>query len=146
MSDPITIKAPVVGMSAKNQPVGAKPAAKSAEKPVAEKPAPSTTRVETTTIRVSRSVKSSGESEQVSEHEQIIEVHRFATEPARVNIEVPLKKTKNYSSLGITIGVSMPCYVEEIPEALDRAYKIVNDRVQAELPEVIAGLDSLARD
>ena len=102
-----------------------------------------------TTIRVSRTVKISdyGDADEAgsSEPDEVIEVHKFATEPAYAIIEVPVKKGKDFCSAGITIGVRRPCYVEELPAALAEAYNLVKERLMVELPKIIRALDDIAR-
>ena len=98
-----------------------------------------------TTIRVSRTVKigKTGDEAMSGDIEEVIEVHQFATTPAMARIMIPLKKAHNYNSAGLTVGVDMPCYVEELPQALERAYEIAKDRLLAELPKIIEALKKL---
>ncbi len=57
-----------------------------------------------------------------SEERQVIEVHRFATEPAYARVAKGITANMgNYESLRIDVGVTLPCYAEEIEEALDVA-------------------------
>ncbi len=107
-----------------------------------------------TTIHVSRTIKIKGDggSDEAESggpldvKSSIIEVHRFpeGVAPAFAEVEIPLKKTHNYNSGGITIRVHKPCYAEELPEAIDYAYRLVVDRLQKELPEVIKALHDLS--
>ena len=105
-----------------------------------------------TTIKVSRTIKISSTGDEAesggpsSVEESIIEVHVFppGVAPAFAEVEIPLKKTYNYNSAGITIRVHKPCYAEELPQAIDAAYALVVDRLQKELPEVIKALHDLA--
>lgn len=107
-----------------------------------------------TTIRVSRTIKIGGvdgsdEAESggpTSVEDSIIEVHRFpeGVAPAFAEVEIPLKKTHNYNSGGISIRVHKPCYAEELPEAIDYAYELVVERLQKELPGVLKALHDLS--
>lgn len=111
--------------------------------PPVPRPGPSDIVVVPTTIRVSRSVKfkkdasTPAEEAQSTEPDEIIEVHRFATEPARVHIGVDMKKNKEFNSAGIMVNVTLPCYVEEIPQGIQKAYDTVMERILKELPNII---------
>lgn len=97
-----------------------------------------------TVITVSRSVKLDGSDETTeTQQEETIEVHEFATTPAMVEFRYPIKRSKDYQSAGIEIGVTLPCYVEEIPAAMERAKDLVVTRLQAEIPRLAAVLDKL---
>ena len=107
-----------------------------------------------TTIRVSRTIKISDNADEAesggptSVEDSIIEVHRFpeGVAPAFAEVEIPLKKTHNYNSGGISIRVRKPCYAEELPEAIDYAYQLVVQRLMQELPEVIKALHDLSAE
>jgi len=96
-----------------------------------------------TTIRVSRSVKfkpsssAPGEEAHSSDPDEIIEIHQFATQPGSVYLGVDFKKAKDYNSAGCMIGVTIPCYSEEIERAMQRAYHLVMERLKVELPKII---------
>jgi len=81
--------------------------------------------------------------DEVPEVEEI-EVHKFVTQPAIVRFSYPLKMTKSYQSVGIEIGVELPCYVEEIENGLDRAAQIVASRLKVEVPKLRETLKKLA--
>jgi hypothetical protein len=105
-----------------------------------------------TTLRVSRTVTISPDYEDTdraesSEVDEVIEVHRFpeGVAPAYASVSVPVKKTKDYNSAGITIGVQIPCYAEEMPQALEKAYGLVKERLMVELPKIIRALDDISR-
>jgi hypothetical protein len=97
------------------------------------------------TIRVSRTVKigKTGDEASSSDVEEEIEVHQFVTTPAMARIMIPLKKAHNYNSAGLTVGVDMPCYKEELPQALEKAYEIAKERLLTELPKIIEALKKL---
>jgi len=82
---------------------------------------------------------------QNSDLPETIEVHEFATTPAVVHFELPLKKVKDFNSAGISIGISVPCYVEEIDEAITFAKDKVLNRLHAELPEILKLANKLAQ-
>lgn len=82
---------------------------------------------------------------QSSDLPETIAVHEFATTPAVVHFELPLKKVKDFNSAGITIGIAVPCYVEEIDAAIDFAKNKVLQRLHAELPEILKLANKLAQ-
>ena len=97
-----------------------------------------------TVVRVSRSVKVDGQDQaQESDDEEIIEVHRFVTQPAVIPFRYEVKRSKDFQSVGISVGVELPCYVEEIPEGMDRAQEIVVERLRQEMPKLGKVLDKL---
>lgn len=98
-----------------------------------------------TTITVSRTVKigKTGDEASSGEASEIIEVHKFATTPAVARVMIPIKKTHNYNSAGLTVGVDLPCYVEELPEGLEKAYEMAKARLLVELPKIIDALKKL---
>lgn len=101
--------------------------------------------VEATTVWVLRTVKRPGEPESVSEEHDVIAVHRFVTQPAMVSFSYPLKKSYDYNSAGITIGVSLPCYREEIDAACEMVEDFVKKRTEARLPEVFQAAIELSK-
>lgn len=98
-----------------------------------------------TTITVSRTIKigSTGEEAESSEVSETIEVHKFATAPAYARITVPIKKAQNYNSAGLTIGVDVPCYKEELDQALEHGYKLATDFMLTKLPKILEALKKL---
>ena len=93
-----------------------------------------------TKMRVLRSVRKSGE-EACTEDEQIIEINVFETVPAMAIAEIPIRMSKDYNSIGITIGVHLPCYAEEIEAAIERAYELAINRVSKEIPLIKEALE-----
>ena len=54
----------------------------------------------------------------IEEEEKAIEVHKFITEPAKIHFEVGVTMNMgNYESARINVGVTVPCYQEELGEA-----------------------------
>jgi hypothetical protein len=96
-----------------------------------------------TKIRVARSVtfrkdiSTATETAYSAEPEDLIEVHRFATTPASVHLGIDLKKNKDYCSAGIMVNATIPCYVEEIPLAFQKAYELIMERLMVELPKIV---------
>lgn len=105
--------------------------------------APGETRIIPTTIRVSRTVRlklsSSTPVEEAhsSEPDETIEVHQFATTPASCYVGIDLKKSKDFNSAGVMIGVTLPCYTEELKQGIEKAYATVMERLMVELPKII---------
>jgi hypothetical protein len=97
-----------------------------------------------TKLRVSRTVKISGEDEASDlESEEILEIHQFATQPAVVHFSYPVKRAVHFQSVGLEIGVDLPCYVEEIDVGIIRAKEIVVSHMKKHLPELDKVLDRL---
>ena len=64
------------------------------------------------------------------EESRTLEVRVFpdGVEPARVNVMVGgTVNLGNFESLKFSASVSLPCYEEEVPEALERAKNLAND-------------------
>ena len=52
------------------------------------------------------------------EEEQVLDVHKFVTEPAKIFFQLGVTMNLgDYESARVTIGVTMPCYKEEMREA-----------------------------
>jgi len=102
--------------------------------------------VAATKMIVQRTVQLRGDitDEASTEDEVVLAIHAFATTPAMAVAEVPIKMSKNYQSIGVTIGVHLPCYLEELPDAIEKAYQMALDRVTHEIPELRAALDRLS--
>ena len=99
-----------------------------------------------TIVKVTQTVNLSGDKGSESEDDEIIEVHKFVTQPAIIKIAYPVKKTKAYQSVGVEVGVELPCYVEEIEQGLEKAQDIVVRKVKELLPGVTAVLDRFASE
>lgn len=66
------------------------------------------------------------------EEEQFdLEVRQFSVEPAYVKAGYGLTiNLGNYESARCDVGVTLPCYVEEVPEALKEAWKIAEEEIK----------------
>ena len=91
-----------------------------------------------TKIRVSNTVKRTGQPEQAESSEQTTEVHKFATTPTIIKCSIPIKMTMNYQSIGFEFGMERPCYTEEVDAAADEVYAAVFAKIQAKIPEIQA--------
>lgn len=87
-------------------------------------------------VRVSRTVKLTGEAETSSSSEEVLEIHNFVTKPAVAKAGLDIKMSMDYQSLGFSVGVELPCYTEELDAAQDRAYEMAFQRLQAKIPEI----------
>ena len=72
------------------------------------------------------------------ENEQVdLEVRTFEVEPAYVKAGYGLTlNLGNYESARCDCGVTLPCYIEEIPEALKKAWYIAEAEIQKQRKEV----------
>lgn len=69
--------------------------------------------------------------------EEIIQIKRFATEPAWVNVNLGLTiNLGNYESAKLEVGVKVPCYMEEADDAYRWAKHWVESRVRAESSKI----------
>ena len=101
-----------------------------------------------TKVKVERSVKlttgKSATDEESRSEENIIEVHKFTTTPAMATVEIPVKFSKDFQSIGLTIGVSLPCYSEALSEGMKMAYSMAIERLQKEIPDLKTMLDRMS--
>lgn len=66
-----------------------------------------------------------------------IEVRRFDVEPAYVRANYGLTiNLGNYESARCDVSVTLPCYVEEIPAAFDRAWEIAKAQIQTQVKSI----------
>ena len=64
-------------------------------------------------------------------------IHRFVTEPAKVTIDRSLTiNLGNYESARLGVSVTVPCYVEDVDNAYERARIWVEKRVQQEVDSI----------
>lgn len=71
-------------------------------------------------------------SEELDDH--ILRVGEFRTAPAKVLVSKGLTiNLGNYESARVTIGVELPCYVEEVAETTSAAERLVEARVENEV-------------
>ena len=87
---------------------------------------------------VTRAILGGGKEELMADvEEDPIEVGVFQTDPARAHIQKGLTlNLGNYESARTDVGVTLPCYVEEIEEALDFCNDAVERRLQAEVLDI----------
>lgn len=72
-----------------------------------------------------------------SSEEETIHVRKFETEPAYVSVRVGATKNMgNYESLRLEVGVTIPCYTEEITEVEKQATEWVDDKMDKKLSEL----------
>lgn len=96
-----------------------------------------------TKIIVQRTVKLEGVDQDSASSEDVIEVQTFATTPAMAVVSVPIKLSRSFQSVGVEVGVYLPCYKEELPQALDKAYRMVKERIARELPIIKKALEDV---
>lgn len=95
-----------------------------------------------TKIRVHRTVKIDG-SEDSASTEDTIEVQTFATTPAMAVVNCPIKISRKFQSVGLEVGVYLPCYKEELPQAIEAAYRMAKERIMQEIPGIQKALGGI---
>jgi hypothetical protein len=86
---------------------------------------------------VTRQYKLGGVEGKAEGEEEVIAVHRFVTEPARVQMDLGLTlNLGNYESARVAVSVTIPCYKEEMEAAYAFGSAWVKDRIQKEVDEV----------
>lgn len=98
-----------------------------------------------TKVVVSRTVKLDGVDVDSGVSEETIEVQTFVTTPAMAIVSVPVKLSRQFQSIGVEVGVYLPCYKEELSDAIELAYRMVKERVAREIPLIKSGLESVTQ-
>lgn len=96
-----------------------------------------------TKVTVSRTVKLDGTDQDAGSSEDVIDVQRFITTPAVAYVSVPVKLSRQFQSVGVEVGVHLPCYKEELPQAIELAYKLAKERVAREIPIIKKALEGV---
>jgi hypothetical protein len=96
-----------------------------------------------TKIFVQRTVKLDGVDQDSGSTEDVIEVQTFATTPAVAVVSVPVKLSRQFQSVGVEVGVYLPCYKEELPDAIELAYRMAKERVAREIPIIKKALEDV---
>lgn len=94
-------------------------------------------------ITVSRTVKLDGTDMDAASSEEVISVQTFLTTPAMAVVSVPIKLSRQFQSVGVEIGVYLPCYKEELPQAIELAYRMAKERVNKEIPIIKKALEGV---
>lgn len=92
------------------------------------------------TVYVSKTIGTSRATKSSSEAEDVIAVHKFETEPAKVTVDYALTiNLGNYESAKIGVSVTIPCYMEEINSAYEFAQSWAEERLAKERDLITAG-------
>ena len=97
-----------------------------------------------TKIVVQRTVKLDGVDQDSASTEDVIEVQTFVTTPAIAYVSVPIKLSRSFQSVGVEVGVYLPCYKEELSDGIECAYRLAKGRVAKEIPIIKKALDDIA--
>lgn len=66
-----------------------------------------------------------------------IEVRKFDVEPAYVRANYGLTiNLGNYESARCDVSVTLPCYVEEVPAAFEKAWGIAKDQIKEQVKSI----------
>jgi hypothetical protein len=97
-------------------------------------------RTENSMVFVTRTVGSKGGPTTSSESEDIIAVHKFVTDPAKVAVDYALTiNLGNFESAKIGVSVTVPCYLEEMNEAYEFAQAWAEERLVKERDMITSG-------
>lgn len=90
-----------------------------------------------TQVKVSRQFVKSGRDVGLAvEQDESLDIHAFATEPAKVTVEMGMTiNLGNYESARVAVTLTVPCYLEEHETAYEYARKFVEKRVLQEAEE-----------
>ena len=94
-----------------------------------------------TTVLVTRQHLSHGipTGPQETKVDETLAIHRYVTQPATVNAEVGVTiNIGNFESVRVHIGLTVPCYKEEIDDCFQYAKDFVEQKVKAESADVRA--------
>jgi len=68
------------------------------------------------------------------ERDELLQVQTFATEPALVHVSVGVTKNLgDFNSLKLSIGVTKPCYPEEIAETQKDVQTFIEQQIKKEV-------------
>jgi len=83
---------------------------------------------------VSRQYVVSGEEDgPPTQKDEVLEIHNFTTEPAKVTVEMGMTvNLGNYESARIAVALVLPCYKEEIEDAYEFGREWVEKRTLSE--------------
>jgi hypothetical protein len=95
-------------------------------------------------VIVQRTVKLDGVDSDSASTEDVIAIHTFATTPAMAHVSVPIKLSRSFQSVGVEVGVYLPCYKEELPDAIELAYRLAKERVAREIPIIKKALEDVS--
>lgn len=81
-------------------------------------------------ISVRAHYRHAGETTGEATGEQLIEVEPFETEAAFVGVVLGRKIYQGqFNSSEVRVSVSLPCYREEVPEALDECQRLAHNKI-----------------
>jgi len=93
---------------------------------------------ENSTVFVTRTIGSNRGPKTSSEAEDVIAIHKFETEPAKVTVDYALTMNLgNFESAKIGVSVTVPCYTEEIDKAYEFAQAWAEERLSKERDQVV---------
>lgn len=97
-------------------------------------------KAENSTVYVNRSFETKGVRTSGSENEDVVAVHKFLTEPAKVSVDYALTiNLGNFESAKIGVSVTVPCYLEEVDRAYEFAQAWAEERLTRERDMITAG-------
>jgi len=95
-------------------------------------------KAQNSTVYVTRTIGSNKGPKTSSESEDIIAIHKFETEPAKVTVDYALTvNLGNFESAKIGVSVTVPCYSEEIDKAYEFAQGWAEERLSHERDQIV---------
>ena len=92
-----------------------------------------------TTLLVTRQYLSHGvpKGPPETQEDTTVQIHRYVTQPATVNAEIGLTiNIGNYESVRVHVGVTVPCYKEEVEDCYQWAKDFAESKAKAEAADV----------
>lgn len=88
-------------------------------------------------LYVSKQFTDNGKTVSEEDKEELLRVHRFVTEPAKVGVELGTTiNMGNFEFVKISVSVTVPCYKEETEAAWEFARQAASDRMSEEVDKV----------
>jgi hypothetical protein len=92
--------------------------------------------VEEETLFVSKTIVAGKETVRANEKREVLQVRKFASEPAYIRMSQGITRNLgNYESLRIDVGVTLPCYPEEVDSIVPQLGQKVAAYLENEIRE-----------
>ena len=99
--------------------------------------------VEPVVTTIKRSIKPSGGEKSNEEQSEIIEIRKIPGDVARVSFKYPISMSLAFQSVGIEVGISLPCKKDETEAAFKEALDFTVRKTKELMPEMESVLNKL---